>query len=283
MMRRLALTALAGICASACLLFTSLDDLSGGADADAGGGTATDGASGADGRTDGGGTTTIDAAPNDGANTANGRPCSLDTGDVFCASFDVGALADGWDSLSQPNGTMALEENASFSPPRSALANLESTGTYIQGPFLQKNLVGPITTLSCSIAFRRDVVGTSPTTFFQLIAFFGGNDAYTAQVTTGTTAGDFSVNRYVDGGNLPLRSATAPVAFPIGEWHIVTIMGDAQNVHLLVDGAEVAALAHDFTVPSAGARIRVGLFDINSGAATSWSVHYDDVRCTATQ
>src|SRR6185295_12100705 len=105
-MRRLVLAALAGNLA-ACLLFTSLDDTSGGGEPanDAStneAGPGGDGGADAPASIDGG----SDVAVADG-----GRFCSGDAG-YFCADFDDPPLDTGWSGLSTGVGTVSFDNKS---------------------------------------------------------------------------------------------------------------------------------------------------------------------------
>ena len=118
------------VACAGCTLLTSLEGLSGGADA------ATDPAAET-------GTTTTDATADTSMTVEAGAGCAALGQHAFCADFDTaGSLTDGWDRFRIAPGTGALDTALFSSPPRSAMLRIAASSPGCTYAKLEKNFAG---------------------------------------------------------------------------------------------------------------------------------------------
>ena len=268
MMRRLALAALAATL-SACLLFTSLDDTTGGAEPSPDGGTgdAEGGSPDASSAVDG--NTNDVTPPVDG-----GRFCSGDAG-FFCADFDDPPIDKGWTGLSTGVGTLSLDKNA-------LVADVPITTDYQAGSFLFEKMNKTFSVLSCSFDFGRDVIGEHQTSFIELHVATA-DQLYDAILYTAPVEGRLLVYTYPgDGGNGDATQTNAAVAFPAGESHRITLEVNGTQARAFVDGQLTASLPHNVPLTPIQTTLRFGEPQIDGANATAWKLRMDNLRCDLT-
>lgn len=265
-MRRMLLVA-ASAMLPACLLFTSLDDASGGADPANDSGSDTNASDAPLSPSDAAGDAVADA------NLA-ARFCEQDGGPglVFCADFDGTDLAEGWSGLASGAGELLLDQKA-------LLAKVPTTTAYSKGKHLFRDIDGVFTSLSCSFAFRRDVLGDE-SVIIAALAVETNAEYYTAYLYATVTSGQLLVQKFpADGGEPTATSGTANFGFPIGEWHRLTIEATKTQVRASIDGQLETSLVHDTTAKAIRTKLELGEPEISASNTKPWELRFDDVRC----
>jgi hypothetical protein len=255
----------------ACLLFTSLDETSGGGEFPGDGGTsdvvvpaadAADSSVGAD--------APIDAVPRTDAGF-----CLQDAGpgQVFCTEFPGPTVAEGWSSLASGVGSLELDQG-------NLLAKVPVLPAYDEGKYVARIIDGVFSSLACSFAFRRDVLGEELVSIAELIVEMNAAE-YNLQLYTGVTTGRLLVARYPgDGGDGDNLQAVANVAPPIGEWHRYTIEATKTHVRAYVDGQLEASIEHGTPLAQLRSTFKLGIPRIDGDNLQPWQMRFDDVRCT---
>ena len=271
-MRRTLLLVGASALLPACLLFTSLDDASGGA-------APADDASTPEviAPSDAAESSTPTDAPFDAVPSADGGFCQTDAGagEVFCTEVPGPTVAEGWSGLAGGVGSLELAQG-------NMLAKVPVLGQYEQGKFVYRTIDGKFSSLACSFAFRRDVLGEEDVSIAEMVVETSGED-YLLSLYTLPTTGRLLVQRYPeDGGDGVVEETPADLAAPIGEWHRVTLEVTTSQLRALVDGQLTASLSN--TIPSAEIRttFRLGIPQIDGDNLAAWELRFDDVRCILT-
>ena len=258
----------------ACLLFTSLDNTTNGGEPATEGGapdvaTTSDTGSGTD-------TSTTDASV-DVTPSTDGGFCQTDAGagQVFCTEFNGPTVAEGWSGLAGGVGALELDQG-------NMLAKVPVVGQYENGKFVYRYIDGAYSTLSCSFAFRRDVLGEEDTTIAEMDVQTGGEDYLIALYTLPTT-GRLLTQRYPeDSGDGVVNETPADLATPVGEWHRVTLENTTTQIRVYVDGQLNGTLTTAATPAEIRTTFRLGLPQIDGDNTAAWELRFDDVRCILT-
>ena len=255
----------------ACLLFTSLDNTTNGADPPANEAGSPDVTSTTDTSTP-----AVDAAI-DATPSAEAGFCLTDAGagQVFCTEFNGPTLAEGWSGLSGGVGILELDQG-------NLLAHVPVVGQYEQGKYVYRYVDGAYSTLSCSFAFRRDVLGEEDVTVAEMDVQTGGEDYLIALYTLPTT-GRLLTQRYPeDGGDGEVTETPIDVATPLGEWHRVTLENTTTQIRVFIDGQLNGSLTTAATPAEIRTAFRLGLPQIDGANTAPWELRFDDVRCILT-
>jgi hypothetical protein len=265
---------LVGACAllPACLLFTSLDNTTNGGEPAPGEGGTPDVATPDTADT----SVTLDAT-NDATPAADGGFCQTDAGagQVFCTEFAGAAVSDDWSGLAAGVGSLELAQG-------NMLAKIPVVAEYEQGKFVYRNIDGAFGTLSCSFAFRRDVLGEEDLSIAELEVQTGGEE-YLVALYTRTTGGRLLMQRYPeDGGDGVVSEVPIDLAPAVGEWHRVTVEVGSPQIRVLIDGKLTGSLANAPTPAEIRTVFRLGVPQVDGENTAPWELRFDDVRCILT-
>jgi hypothetical protein len=257
----------------ACLLFTSLDDTSGGAEPPAAEAGPNDGTAPA---TE---TGAVDA-PSGDASTDGGIPtpeagfCAQDAGPgvVLCSEFSGTDPSAGFSGLGGAVGTLELDEG-------NLLARVPVLGQYEQGKHVYQIVNGAFSILSCSFAFRRDVIGDELISVAEL-AVQTNAEHYSVFLYTAPTSGRLLVADYpADGGDGIFNSTAAGLGAQPGEWHRVGLEATATHVRVYIDGQLDVSLPHQSVPAAFQTTFKLGIPQIDGDNLQPWELRFDDVRC----
>jgi hypothetical protein len=251
----------------ACLLFTSLDDASGGPNPSSGeGGTPdvlppSEASAAADGPTD--------AVP--GTDAGFCGPTAL-PGEVFCTEFAGPTVSEGWSGLAGGVGTLELDQG-------NLRASVPVLAQYEQGKHVYRTIDGSFSTLSCSFAFRRDVLGEEDVSIAEMSVETSGED-YQLTLYTLPATGRLLVQRYPeDGGDNVGEETPADLAPATGQWHRVTLEVSTAQLRVYLDGQLSGSLPNRIPAAEIRTTFRLGVPQIDGDNLAPWELRFDDVRC----
>lgn len=258
----------------ACLLSTSLDNTTNGGEPPTEGGSpdvasTTDSGTGTD-------TSTNDASV-DVTRSADGGFCQTDAGagQVFCSEFAGTTVSEGWSGLAPGAGTLELDQG-------NMLAKIPLVAQYDQGRFVYRHVDGAFSKLSCSFAFRRDLLDEEDLSIAELAVETGGED-YLVALYTLPTNGRLLTQRYPeDGGNGVVTETPIDLAAPIGTWHRVNVEVGSPEIRVYIDGQLSGSLANATTPPQIRTTFRLGVPQVDGDNTAPWELRFDDVRCILT-
>jgi hypothetical protein len=253
-------TALAG-----CVLFASFNDLTGGLP-------------------EGGGTSDApldQVSPSD----AGGLSCVNDGGHDLCDNFDDTNLGDKWSALSNTGGTLALDDAAAISPPRSLLA---TSNAGVMPDLRLKLQRASLHDLTCEMQVRLDELGPTGNdadlAFFEVFMQPSSNDLSDWFVRILLSTNNWYWNEYgmlVDGGpfshNDPLPTLDAGTT-----WRRVRISMDllgSENGKVTIEFDGTNVYEKPLKPPAKGSMtLDVGAHAMVSMKVAS-KVRIDDVWC----
>ena len=271
-MRRLAFVAIT-LLVGGCSLFVDLDGLTGG---DQGSGDA----SGSDGNASD--AIAADASDASDANVADAAHFTCPDASIVCDDFDDTALGAKWSKVTIQNGTLGIDNSASFSPPNSLLITLpDNPGGLTRYNKLDED-IGNLKSVDCELEIRLDATddtGGYDVRPFAFALYPPGFNNYDIHVNMARAEFSFEQNtdNGMDGGNLSRTDNFAPVT--IGQWQRMRVATDFQTVQIYIDGAKV----YDQALLSPISSTSSGAIEVGQGYDTeppSWTYRIDDVLCT---
>lgn len=210
-----------------------------------------------------------------------GRFCTPDAAQTFCADFDDGILAQGWDDVGTPRGALALVDSGARSDPFALeVLAAETDSGYRDGPYLRKAFPGPFEELSCSIAFRHSGPFQGQKTYALLsFALLDGAEITIHLTTAPVEGGLLWIFEPYDGGARTVDSRRTTVGSGT-TFRRIDLKFTRTSLALSVDGVPVSPLAYDQVSPITQARFAIGAPIIDHINVQPWRAVFDDVTCT---
>jgi hypothetical protein len=264
-MRRTAFGAIALLVAG-CSLFVDLNGLSdsaGGADALVPEGSAMDG-----------------AQTNDGS-SQEAPPFECPDASIVCDDFDDGPLGAKWTAVTIQNGTLAIDDAASFSPPNSLLVTLpDNPGRLTRYNRLEKSITG-LSSIDCRFEVRLDATDSTSSSDVALLGLILSPAGYTNyQVIVDLQAQGLFLEQDTDtgkdGGSLSHYDNLT--AFSSGVWTNVHITTDLGTIQVFVD--DVRVYSQPILKPISQATGSIYFGQAHDSEPPAWTYRLDDVVCS---
>jgi hypothetical protein len=213
-----------------------------------------------------------------------GGPCAARRW-ALCDDFDHAPLAALWGTMLAAGGTLAVDSDASVSPPNSLLVTLplpSEAGAPQAG--VAKSIEGPVSTIHCELALRLDLAdpkgGMVPVSFSLSSADPVKRNYFLFLLVEGSTMKLLEYIDFADGGSSELGTLLA--APPVGQWQRYVIdvaLGSAEMT--MSDGAmNLTTLKLHPPVATTATTLNIGIYGVYApGDDSSWRVRFDDVRC----
>ena len=84
-------------------------------------------------------------------------------------------------------------------------------------------------------------------------------------------------------GASSVNESPVDLAFPIDEWHRVTLETTSTQVKFYIDGVLNGTVAHQTVPTPLRTTFKVGIPQIDGDNLQPWELRFDDVRCIRTQ
>jgi hypothetical protein len=181
-------------------------------------------------------------------------------------------VSEGWSGLAGGVGTLELDQG-------NLRASVPVLAQYEQGKHVYRTIDGSFSTLSCSFAFRRDVLGEEDVSIAEMSVETSGED-YQLTLYTLPATGRLLVQRYPeDGGDNVGEETPADLAPATGQWHRVTLEVSTAQLRVYLDGQLSGSLPNRIPAAEIRTTFRLGVPQIDGDNLAPWELRFDDVRC----